>query len=116
VADPTTNLHTGTETASGTSIAFGLPTNQIVGVFVNVSAVSGVLPTLAISVEQSPNGTDWYNIPNASGTVSFAGINTVALFSVFPPTGQPCCDTIRCAWTIGGVNPSFTFTVDIVNY
>ena len=117
MADPDTTLHSGTETQSGTSIPFGIPNNQIVGVFVNVSAVTGILPLLTVTVQQSPNGTDWYDIPNSSGILSLANMNTVGLYSVFPPTGSTCCDDVQCVWTISGdKTTSFTFTVDLITY
>ena len=114
--DPITNLHTGTETQSGATAVIGIPNNQIIGLFVNVSAVSGTLPSLSVILQHSPNLTDWYDVPNAGGTITLTGLSAVGLYSFYPSVGQPCLDNIRLSWTIGGIDPSFTFSADLGTY
>lgn len=103
-------LHTSqAETKSGTGSLTPSGGNILIGMFVNISDASGVLPTLIIQLQHSPNGTDWYNI---SGIVtgSLAGIS---LTPIIPATQQLMTENIRIVWTIGGVNPSFTFEVEV---
>lgn len=101
-------LHTGTETSSGigSTIQIG---NTLIGMFVNVSEVSGTLPTLIVKLQHSPNGTDWYD----SGIVNGSALSIAGLTSVLPSGTQYISENVRAAWTIGGLNPSFTFTVDV---
>ena len=107
---PSQNFHAATEeTTSGISASLGSD-NIIVGMFVNVIAASGVLPTLVVQLQHSPNGTDWYNV---SGMVS-GSLGTISLTDIIPSnTPQYVADAIRIVWTIGGISPHFTFTVDV---
>lgn len=104
------NFHTAiAETTNGISSALGTD-NTIVGMFVNVSASTGILPTLTVQLQHSPNGTDWYNV---SGMVT-GSLGTSGLTDVVPSSNpQYVAEFVRITWTIGGVSPSFTFTVDV---
>lgn len=114
MGDPEVSLHTGTETSSGVTAAIPMPANTIVGLFVNVSAVSGILPTLLVKLQQSPNGTDWYDVPQASGIFQLVGLAGSGLYPLYPANNpQYVCDTVRCVWTITGVGPSFTFDASL---
>lgn len=69
----------------------------------NVTAVSGVAPTLDLVIEDTLDGTNW---------------NTIGTFAQRTAVGRevinitiPFADTIRVRWTIGGTSPSFTFDV-----
>ena len=102
-------LHTsGIETTSGQGPIFTVD-NQLVGMFINISAVSGTLPTLVVKLQQSPNGNDWYDVSGVA-TGSLAGIS---LTPIIPSTQQLIAENVRAVWTIGGVNPSFTFEVEL---
>ncbi len=102
----------GTETSSGTSTMFSIANLGVVGLFVNVAAVSGTLPTLTVNIQHSPDSSTWYDVTGLT-TVSLVGITTTA---VSLAVMTPLADYIRCKWTIGGLNPSFTFTTDLVVY
>jgi hypothetical protein len=100
-------LHSGTETSSGTGSPSSVG-NALIGMFIDVSAASGTLPTLIVKLQHSPNGTDWYD-----SLVNGTAVATTGLTSVLPSGTQYVSENVRCIWTIGGVNPSFTFTVDV---
>lgn len=99
-------LHSSqTETSSGVGATQLMSVHNCVGLFVNVSAVSGTLPGLVLKLQHSPDGQTWYDVPNVvSGTIS-----TVGTFNLSPSSGQSVADYVRCVWTITGVSPNFTF-------
>lgn len=97
------------ETTTGTSSSFDNGSLIVGALFVDVTAASGTLPTLVVKVQHSPDGSKWYDVPNLA-TTSIAGIASV---SIMLSTLTPLADHVRCAWTIGGVLPSFTFAVDL---
>lgn len=102
-------LHdTATETTSGIGDPISV-SNALIGMFVNISASSGTLPTLIVKLQHSLNGEDWYDV---SGVVtgSLAGIS---LTSIIPNAQQNICDTVRVVWTIDGVSPHFTFKAEV---
>ena len=103
---------TGVETTSGTSSSFGTGNMGIVGLFVNITAASGTLPTLIVNIQHSPDNSTWYDVPGLT-TTSLGVVTTV---SILPSVMLPLADYVRCKWTIGGVGPSFTFTADLVVY
>ena len=104
-------LHaTRAETASGTSNTIAPGSNTLIGMFINVSEVSGILPTLTIKLQESPNGTDWYDV---SGMVNSNALASTGLTSVLAQSNQLVADNVRLSWVIGGVNSSFTFEVEL---
>lgn len=107
---PSVVLHPAqAETASGQGTSTIGGGNILIGMFVNVSSVSGVLPTLVIKLQHSPNGNDWYDVSGVT-TGSLAGI---LLTPLIPAQQQLVCDNVRVVWTVGGVNPSFTFEIEL---
>lgn len=102
-------FHTGAETASGSSSTFATGNMGVIALFVNITAKSGTLPTLIVGIQHSPDGNVWYDVPNLSTT----SLNSVISASVMLSTMTPLSDYVRCSWTIGGANPSFTFTADL---
>ena len=76
----------------------------------NVTALAGTLPTLALSVQWSADGTnfgpadppDAFTQITATGVVSKSFTNKARWF--------------RVAWVLGGTTPSFTFTRDTIEY
>lgn len=104
--------------ASGNSAAVTNHSARGAVFFINVSAVSGTTPTLAVRVQmQDPVGSGWVDIPGAV-TASITGVSLVAL-AVYPgatvaanaAVSYPLPRNYRLAWTIGGTSPSFTFSV-----
>ena len=110
--------------ASGAMTASGAGATQTdrdatgVALAVKVTAASGTSPTLAVKVQGSVNGTDWYDIPGAT-TANITGVSVTHLIVCRDATvvanqaiSQPLPRLWRVYWTIGGTTPSFTFSVD----
>ncbi len=75
--------------------------------FVNVTAVSGTSPVLTAMLEDSPDGTNWYQLA-ATANITAAGqtaLNYVGPFS----------DRVRVRYTIAGTTPSFTFEIRVLS-
>lgn len=91
-----------TSANSGVLSGFGPP--KTIRAQLDVTAASGVAPTLDVVIEDSlDGGTNW---------------NTVATFAQKTAAGRevvnvttPFADLLRVRWTIGGAAPSFTFSV-----
>lgn len=71
-------------------------------VFLDVTAVSGTTPSLTVRIEDSWDGSTWWNHTNFSA-VSAATQKAVSLTTF----GK----YIRCKWNMTGTSPSFTFSV-----
>lgn len=69
----------------------------------DVTAVTGVAPTLDVVIEDSLDGSTW----NVIGTF---GQKTAVSREVINIT-VPFTNTVRARWTLGGTSPSFTFSV-----
>lgn len=70
-----------------------------------VGTVSGTAPTLAGKIQESPDGTTWSDIPNATFTTVTASGNYQAI--TFERTQR----YLRYVGTIGGTSPSFALAV-----
>lgn len=108
-----------TFTASGVGVQLLPPLrDESLTLFLNVTAVSGTVPTLAVKVQvlDEVSGT-WMDVPGAafasvmSATTAsltiFSGAAAVANVSV----NQAVRNIYRVAYTLGGTTPSFTFSV-----
>ncbi len=74
----------------------------------NVTAVSGTTPTLAVKLQVSDDGgTTWYDLPGGAFTSATAATAQAIQISNFG-------DTLRAVSTIGGTTPSFTYAVKLV--
>lgn len=72
--------------------------------FLNASAVTG---TLDVKLQDSPNGTDWYDIPNGAFTqATAAGTQRLSVSDI----GMH----LRAVATVGGTTPSVTATLSVV--
>lgn len=102
-----TPVASGARTTSGDSGALtGFGPASSIRAQLDVSAVSGVTPTLDVVIEDTLDGTNW---------------NTIGTFVQKTATGREVInitgafsDRLRVRWTIGGATPSFTFKVDWV--
>lgn len=86
--------------------------------FVNVTAVAGTGPTLAVRLQvQDPVGLGWADAPGAiTPSITAAGLTILCVYPGIAETANvrvnyPLPRTYRMAWTIGGTGPSFTFSV-----
>lgn len=89
-----------------------------VHLFVNVSAVSGTTPTLAVRVQvQDPVSSSWVDLPGAAtANITATGLTLLTIYpgatvAANSAVSLPLPRTWRLAWTIGGTTPSFTFSV-----
>lgn len=99
-----TILKGAARTASGTSdsVLAGRMKHGII--YLDITAVSGTSPTLDIDIEgYNPAGDDWHVLD------SFA--QKTGTGTDFKRLTEPFSRTLRIAYTIGGTNPSFTFSV-----
>ncbi len=91
-----------TKTVSGQSSAIDVSSIDEMVVFLNVSAVSGTSPTLDVTIEDSPDGTNWYTHTSfTQATATTKEAKRISNFGKF----------VRINYTIGGTSPSFTFEV-----
>ncbi len=97
------------ETATGNS--GGIPANGTsLGLSVDVTAQSGTTPTLDISVEWSPDGTNFAAPDVAADTISQYGAATGVKSKEFTVKAP----FFRVVWTIAGGTPSYTFAAAAV--
>lgn len=76
---------------------------SIIRAQLNVTAVSGVAPTLDVVIEDTLDGTNW-NVIGSFTQRTAAGRQVIDVTT-------PFVETVRYRWTIGGTTPSFTFSV-----
>lgn len=93
-------------TASGVTSGFAVPVNSTdVAVLLNVTAVGGTSPTLTLSLEWSHDGATWAAAETADAFNQVTAVGAVV--KQFTVKG----DLLRVRSTVGGVTPSFTFSV-----
>ena len=103
-----TYLASATYTANGDSGATPLDTTygSVVVFFLNVTAVSGTSPTLNLYIDiQDPASGNWAN------QYAFPQITAAGLY--YQPL-QVQSTKYRVRWVLGGVSPSFSFSVGVV--
>ena len=97
-------LHPLARTVSGASAAFQVLESASVALYVDVTAVSGSSPTLAVTLQESDDqGVTWFDA-RTSPTITAPGKHVLQ-------AGAPVTGLLRAAYTIGGGSPSFTFSV-----
>lgn len=115
-------------TTTGNSTAFDVSQADCLRLFLNITAVSGTTPTLILEAQDTPDGTNWFNVAAfttvPSGTnppvgaiakvVGPANITATGLWSLIIPTDVVFGDNMRLRWTIAGTTPSFTFSVQML--
>ncbi|MFZ5989392.1 MAG: hypothetical protein ACOYWZ_20035 [Bacillota bacterium] len=92
-------------TTSGTSYSLCCSDHLEAQIFLNITAVSGTTPTLDITVEYSPDNSEWYSHTSFSQKTA-TGKDSLRLTGIG--------GYLRVKYTIAGTTPSFTFSVDIV--
>ncbi len=98
----------GAETVTLNSPGYNVDRMKSGAFFLNVSAASGTIPTLNVKIQDSPNGTDWYDLPSMAFTQA-TGVTSQRL-SFAGPLGL----YVRAVQTIGGTTPSFTYSLDAI--
>lgn len=116
-----TTLHaSSTETSSSNSSDYDTEGIKDAIIFLDITAASGTSPTLDIDIKgKDPVGGDYTTLCSFAQKSS-TGEAIVALGTGASNTGEtddawenPLPKTIRAEWTIGGTNPSFTFSLGI---
>ncbi len=90
-------------TSSSTSGLPGYFSAESLRIQLNITAASGVTPTLDVVVEDTLDGTNW-NVIGTFAQKTAAGREVINVTT-------PFADEIRVRWTMGGTTPSFTFAV-----
>lgn len=93
-------------TATGNSGAIVVNGAERAHFLLEVTAVSGTTPSMALTVEWSHDGTTWFPAatPDTLGAAVTAAVKRVHSLEV----KAPFC---RIVWTITGTTPSFTFAI-----
>lgn len=103
-------------TASGTGDAFpGFGEADKLAAQLVVSARSGTNPTCDVVVQHSiDGGSTWFDL--ISFTQATAATSELKAYSdVQASSAQVIGDRLRAKWTLGGTNPSFTFSVKVIS-
>jgi hypothetical protein len=103
---PFTLVNSAARTSTGNSGALALGDQSVLDLEVNVSAVSGTTPSLALSVLWSNDGTN-FGAPDGGGDTFAAITVTGTVAKQLTVKGLYC----QIVWTITGTTPSFTFSV-----
>lgn len=91
-------------TASGSAAAVtGLAVQTTLRVQLEVTAASGTSPSLAVSLEDTIDGTNW----NTIGTFTAKTGPSREVVNVT----TPFAGTVRATWAVTGTTPSFTFSI-----
>lgn len=99
-----TLLASAARTTTGTSSEVaGFESATSLVVQLNVTAASGTSPTLDVVLQDTVDGTNWNTV--ATFTQATAVTRSVQRVTV------PFTNRLRISYTIGGVTPSFTFSV-----
>lgn len=91
-------------TTSGSSAAITSPSSQSSAIHVDVTAVTGISPNLALTVEWSNDGITWVKSDPVDSftaiTAASTAVKTIVLKGAY----------FRLVWTLTGTTPSFTFS------
>lgn len=106
-------------TASGTGVT-GVNYNwKGMHLCLKVTAVSGTTPTMTVRLQRSDDGgttwIDWDTTNLQTASISTTGTYWLTVYPGIATAANASRNDIlprtwRCAWTIGGTTPSFTFT------
>jgi hypothetical protein len=106
-----TILDSAARTATGTGDAApGFAMAEKLGAAVVCSARSGTNPTLDVILQHSPDGTNWFDLITFT-QLTAAGSEYKVVSEEQGSTVQVIGDRLRAKYTLGGTNPSFTFSV-----
>jgi hypothetical protein len=125
-------LASATQSATGNSAAFSVPTLSMAMIGVDITAFSGTTPTFTAWLQASDDGgTTWYDVPNdlalisattaATGTMSATArrniIDTLVISVAqkhYALYRQIPSDTVRLNWVISGTTPTITLSASLV--
>jgi hypothetical protein len=93
-----------TTTSNSVSVIFQGYTGVVA--YLNVKAASGTTPSLVTTLQDSPDGVTWFDIPGGA----FAAATAVGLQRLVVPNVGPF---VRAVHTVTGTTPSFTIDFKI---
>jgi hypothetical protein len=97
-------------TANTNGSSFDLrPYDGDIRLILNANTVGGTTPTLDVKIQESDDGTTWTD----SG-VAFTQVTSGSSFQVLVATAEKFKRYIRAVDTVGGTNPSFGRSVNLV--
>lgn len=102
-----TLVESAARTASFNSDAEAVQSYDRVWAYLDITAASGTSPTLDIIIQESVDGTTWYDSGYSFTQSTATGKQRLSM----PAVGGYF---IRASCTIAGTSPSFTFSVDVV--
>lgn len=107
------SLAARTVTTNSAAFPVGNPADQVT-LFTRVTAASGTTPTLNVKLQESPDGTNWYDVGVAS--TNLTGVSTQRFVATYQSSNVGGLSAIqyRVVATIGGTTPSFTFETIVV--
>ncbi|MEW6095740.1 MAG: hypothetical protein AB1567_04330 [bacterium] len=103
IKEPILSLET--RTSSGNSYSTCCSDYIEAQIFLNITAVSGTYPTLDVTIKYSPDNENWYTHTSFSQKTT-TGKDSLRLTGIG--------SYLKIEYTIGGMTPSFTFSVDII--
>lgn len=100
-------LGSAARTSSGnTGPLVGWGSARLLRAQLNVTAASGVTPTLNVVIEDTIDGVNWNTVGTFAQRGSTGGREVINIV-------EPFTDTLRVRWTVTGTLPSYTFAVDV---
>jgi len=103
---PGLTLFSGTVTSNGSTADIDLSLYSILEVEIKVTSVSGTTPSLDVYIEGKFEATGDYKV-----LASVTGITSTGMW--FLTINPLVFRFIRVRWVVGGISPSFTFTVAV---
>jgi len=95
-----------TATAAGATFS-GYRNAESLAIQVDVTAASGTTPTLDVKLQESHDGTNWFDVPSAAATQLTAAGHALIKVDLSKGIGN----YIRAYYTLAGTTPNFTFSV-----
>jgi len=108
-ADPQAGV---TRTASGDTGNIDVTGLSELGISINVSAMNGTTPVLALQIQQlTPNG-NWNYLWSPANVTAVPAYPATSVGSGFQ-TAACFTNTIKVAWQLSGTSPSFMFSIGL---
>ncbi len=105
-----TILPSTTVTSAGSqSVPLDVSLLDELAVYLIVTAASGTSPSLTITIQDSPDGTNWVDV------YSFPAATAASVLRAGWQDLKFCVGRyLRVRWQVSGTSPSFTFAVNVV--
>lgn len=101
-----TVIPSAVRTSDGSADFGGWTPDLPLAVQLDVTAVSGTSPTLALHVEQTFDGVNWASF----GFGPINNVDSAGVYHVVVEDAPGATGIYRLRWVLGGTTPSFTFS------